>query len=195
VTPGGAHTTGLLGPDTWDDFARLVEANNGVWGGCWCMGFHPEGVGKSGQTSSGNREAKKAHVRKGTVHQILVYAGDECVGWCQYGSPLELPNIKNRQTYAKELRELPDWRIGCIFTASGHRRRGVARVALGGALAAIRHTGGGLVEAYPEQLEERPAQRGAYLHTGPTDLFEEFGFERDRKIAKWRWVMRLHVRP
>jgi hypothetical protein len=24
-----------LTPDTWEDFARLVEANNGVWGGCW----------------------------------------------------------------------------------------------------------------------------------------------------------------
>jgi hypothetical protein len=26
-------------PETWDDFAALVEANNGVWGGCWCMGL------------------------------------------------------------------------------------------------------------------------------------------------------------
>jgi hypothetical protein len=41
-----AYTTRPLDADTWDDFARLVEANNGVWGGCWCMGFHPEGVGK-----------------------------------------------------------------------------------------------------------------------------------------------------
>ena len=32
-----------LSPETWPDFARLVERHNGVWGGCWCMGFHPEG--------------------------------------------------------------------------------------------------------------------------------------------------------
>jgi hypothetical protein len=43
--PGG-YGTRLLSPDTWDDFARLVEANNGVWGGCWCMGFHREGLSK-----------------------------------------------------------------------------------------------------------------------------------------------------
>jgi hypothetical protein len=30
---------------TWADFAALVERQGGVWGGCWCMGFHPEGVG------------------------------------------------------------------------------------------------------------------------------------------------------
>jgi hypothetical protein len=90
--------------------------------------------------------------------------------------------------------QMPDWRIGCIFTGSGHRRSGVARAALGAALAAIHDAGGGLIEAYPEQVEGRPPQRGAYFHTGPADLFEEFGFEPDRKIAKWRWVMRLRIR-
>ncbi len=25
------YVTRLLTPETWDDFARLVEANNGVW--------------------------------------------------------------------------------------------------------------------------------------------------------------------
>ena len=50
-----------------------------------------------------------------------------------------------------------------------------------------------MVEAYPEQVLDRPAQRGAYLHTGPESQFEELGPTRDRRIAKWRWVMRLLV--
>ena len=29
----------------WPDFAQLVERHRGVWGGCWCMAFHPDGVG------------------------------------------------------------------------------------------------------------------------------------------------------
>ncbi|WP_460527797.1 GNAT family N-acetyltransferase [Flindersiella endophytica] len=194
MAPIHAYTTQLLTPDSWEDFARLVDANNGVWGGCWCMGFHPEGVG-AGRTPAGNREAKQAHVRNGTVHQVLVYAGEECVGWCQYGPPAELPNIKNPKTYARESDGSPEWRIGCIFTGKGHRRKGVARAGVGGALAAIKAAGGGLVEAYPEQTEGRGPQQGSYLHTGPTDLFEAYGFERVRKIAKWRWVMRLHVQP
>ncbi|RDJ93637.1 GNAT family N-acetyltransferase, partial [Lacticaseibacillus rhamnosus] len=36
-----------LDETTWADFARLVERHNGVWGGCWCMGFHAEGVGRT----------------------------------------------------------------------------------------------------------------------------------------------------
>jgi hypothetical protein len=192
TTAEPTYTTRLLTPETWPDFAALVEANNGVWGGCWCMGFHPEGVGP-GRTPEGNREAKLAHTRRGSVHQVLVYDGDACVGWCQYGSPAELPNIKNPAKYEKEAVAPPDWRIGCIFTGSKHRERGVARAAVAGALEAIRAAGGGVVEAYPEQTEDRPPQRGSFLHTGPEQLYAEFGFVRDRQIAKWRWVMRAEV--
>jgi GNAT superfamily N-acetyltransferase len=185
-----AYTTRPLDEETWSDFAALVEANKGIWGGCWCLGFHPEPFGGAEE----NRAAKHEHVRRGTVHQILVFDDDgECVGWCQYGAPAELPDIKNRKAYEKELTELPDWRIGCIFTGSKHRGHGVARAAVAGALHAIMESGGGLVEAYPEQVEGRKPQRGAYFHTGPETLFSSFGFERERLIAKWRWVMRLRV--
>jgi hypothetical protein len=192
TTDRDVYSTRPLSPVTWNDFADLVEANNGVWGGCWCMGFHTEGLGKD-RTAAGNRAAKQAHVRNGTVHQILVYAGEECVGWCQYGAPAELPNIQNAGAYAKGLAELPDWRIGCLFTGKGHRDAGVARAAVSAALDSMRAAGGGVVEAYPEQVEERSPQRGAYLHTGPETLFKEFGFTRERQIAKWRWVMRLRL--
>lgn len=185
------YATRSLTEETWPDFAALVEANNGVWGGCWCMGFHPEGL--DGAQPAHNRDAKRRLVRDGAVHQLLVYDGDEAVGWCQYGSPQELPRIQNAKAYDKELTELPDWRIGCIFTGRGHRRSGVSRAAVAGVLAAIEEAGGGLVEAYPEQVEGRKPQQGSYLHTGPESLFEEFGFERDRRIAKWRWVMRRRI--
>jgi GNAT superfamily N-acetyltransferase len=192
VTPMAQYTTRLLTPDTWADFSALVEANNGVWGGCWCIGFHREGIGKE-STAARNREAKLVHVNNRTVHQMLVYRDDVCVGWCQYGPPGEVATIKNTKAYQKDLIDLPDWRIGCLFTGSGYRRKGVARAGLAAALSEIRQAGGGVVEAYPEQLDGRGPQRGAYLHTGPESLFEEFGFVRDRRIAKWRWVMRLDV--
>ncbi|RZU52341.1 hypothetical protein EV385_4199 [Krasilnikovia cinnamomea] len=187
-------TTRMLTPETWDDFAALVEANNGVWGGCWCMGFHPEGVGE-GHTPEGNRDAKRRHVTRGTVHQVLVYDGERCVGWCQFGSPVELPNIKNRRAYDREAGDPPDWRIGCVFTSAKDRGKGVAAAAVAAALDEIRRAGGGIVEAYPEQTEDRPPQRGSYLHTGPEELYARHGFARVRKIAKWRWVMRTKVSP
>ena len=39
---GGLYTTRPLGASTWHAFAELVERNNGVYGGCWCIAFHTE---------------------------------------------------------------------------------------------------------------------------------------------------------
>lgn len=84
-----------LGEDTWPAFADLVEANNGVWGGCWCMGFHVR-LGPD-RTAERNREDKLGRVRDGTAHAALVFADDRCVGWCQFGSTAELPEVKSRR--------------------------------------------------------------------------------------------------
>ena len=59
-----------LDETTWAAFARLVERHNGVWGGCWCMGFHPEGVGRH-KTPEQNRNEKECRVREGRAHAGL----------------------------------------------------------------------------------------------------------------------------
>ncbi|GGP85946.1 GNAT family N-acetyltransferase [Streptomyces sindenensis] len=182
----------LLDTDTWPAFARLVEANNGVWGGCWCMGFHVK-VGK-GRTSQQNRAEKEQRVREGRTHAALVFEGDDCLGWCQFGSPAELPEIKSKRKYEKDLVALPGWRITCFFTGKGLRKRGVAHTALGGALAEIARQGGGTVEGYPEETDDRSVS-GSFLHTGPMAAFEDHGFTRTRLISPHRWVVTLNVAP
>ncbi|MER6979137.1 hypothetical protein [Streptomyces carpinensis] len=36
------HTVRQLNASTWDAFAEVVERNNGIFGGCPCIGYHPE---------------------------------------------------------------------------------------------------------------------------------------------------------
>jgi len=55
-------------------------------------------------------------------------------GWCQYGSPEELPNIKHGREYNKDAPPRPDWRITCFYVDKKHRGQGIARTALEGAL-------------------------------------------------------------
>ena len=184
-------TTRRLDVDTWPAFAELVEAHDGVWGGCWCMGFHPKGPGW-GTSAALNRAEKEARVRAGEAHAALVFDGHECVGWCQFGVPDELPRIKNERAYLTGLDELPDWRITCFFVAKGHRGEGVATVALAGALAEITALGGGTVESYPEEVEDRKVS-ASFLHNATLALFEQQGFERTRRIGKNRWVVRKSV--
>ena len=45
------YTVGPLDASTWDAFAELVVRNNGIFGGCWCMAFHPEGGERAAQGS------------------------------------------------------------------------------------------------------------------------------------------------
>ena len=119
------YTVKALDQSTWPAFAALVERNNGVFGGCWCMGFHAEGVGKD-TTAAQNCERKHERVRAGTAHAALVFDGDDCLGWCQFGTPDELPRIKSRAAYEKGRTTSPDWRIACCYVGKGHRRQGVA---------------------------------------------------------------------
>jgi GNAT superfamily N-acetyltransferase len=66
------YSTRPLDAGTWPDFARLVEAHDGVFGGCWCMSFHPEGVGRD-RSAAQNRADKELRVRDGRAHAALVY--------------------------------------------------------------------------------------------------------------------------
>ena len=169
-------------------FAALVEGNGGIFGGCWCMGFHEDAKG----TVPPKRERKLARVRAGTAHAALVFDGDDCMGWCQFGARDEVPRIKNRAAYGAGLPKLPDWRIACNFVGKGHRRQGVATAALAGALDLIAGLGGGSVEGYPEDAASVLA---GFLYHGALSTFEQLGFVRDRKIGKHRWVVTKMLWP
>ena len=152
------------------------------------MGFHPD----DGREQALNRERKLARVREGRAHAALVLDGEDCVGWCQFGAPDEVPKIKSRAAYEKSLAVLPDWRIACNFVGKGHRRKGVAAAALAGALELIASLGGGSVEGYPEDAGSVPA---GFLFNGALSTYEKLGFVRDRKIGKHRWVVVKVVEP
>lgn len=155
------------------------------------MGFHPE-ESTHVDAVEPHREQKLDRLRAGTAYAALVFEGDDCVGWCQFGPPDELPRIKNRKEYDKKLDGLPDWRIACCFVGKGHRRQGVAAAALAGALELIAGLGGGTVEAYPEPAGDVPA---GFLYHGVLSTFDQAGFGRDRTIGKHRWVVATNVAP
>lgn len=180
-----------LDASTWDAFAELVERNNGIFGGCWCIGFHTERGPRDGRS----RERKEKLVKTDRAHAALVFDEDGLAqGWCQYGSPAELANIKHRRVYEKDAPPRPDWRITCFWVDTKHRGQGIARAALEGALDQIARAGGGLVEAIPEVTEGRAAQ-GRFLFSATVELFEDYGFARGRQVGKHAFVVSKVVEP
>ena len=97
-----------------------------------------------------------------------VFDGDLAVGWCQYGTP--------------------DYRLTRFFVDAKYRRKGVAAIALHGALELISQVGGGVVEAYPQ---DAPAKKtsASFLYNCTRSLFERAGFRYDRSKGTEHCVM------
>jgi GNAT superfamily N-acetyltransferase len=205
------YTVRPLGPDTWEAFASLAERHNGVWGGCWCTWFHgkpdlricegPDGrhhalshrtCAAKGQTVEGNRALKERLVAEGKAHAALVFDGGVAVAWCEYGSPEELPNIYHRKEYEAGLDRLPDYRLTCFFVDRDYRRKGVAAVALRGALDLIAQAGGGVVEAYPQDTPGKKVS-ASFLYSVTRSMFEQAGFSYDRPKGMKNCVMSTKV--
>ena len=186
-------TIKALTSETFGDFAALVERNKGMFANCWCTWFHPDDR-EPGSTAEDNRAFKKRRVDEGIAHAALVYDGDLVIAWAQYGTPEELPGIHHRKEYLATAQRLPDYRITCIQVEKIHRGKGLASVALRGAVDLIAQAGGGVVEGYPH---EKPTKKvsSSFLYNGTRPLYERLGFEFVRPKGLKNTVMRRTVDP
>src|SRR5438094_1527064 len=162
-----------LGKETWPDFERMVEKHNGVWGGCWCTFFHLT-HSESKLWAGKHQEYKEKLVRANQSHAALVYNGPDVVGWCQFGPPPELPGRMNG--YDTMDMAPPDWRTTCFFVDRDHRREGVAKKALEGALGFIAARGGGTVDGYPKSLPRGKPYSSSFIWGGTESMYAELGF-------------------
>jgi GNAT superfamily N-acetyltransferase len=176
---------------TWDAFGHLAEKHSGMgFGGCWCTWFHSRVGRPEGEVG---RPWKERLVREGKAHAALVFDGGAAVAWCQYGSPDELPRINHRKEYeATQTEEAPDYRVTCLFVDRDYRRKGVAAVALRGALDLIAKAGGGVVEGYPQDTQGKKIS-ASFLYSATRTVFEDVGFSYDRPKGKNHCVMRTTV--
>lgn len=178
---------------TWDAFSVLVERHNGIFGGCWCIHFHP-GCAERGQGYDGNRELKKRLVEAGQAHAAMVMIGDEAIAWAEYGTPEELPSIHHRKQYLAEADVTPDYRVTCIFVDKRYRKLGYAKAALAGALEQIAALGGGVVEGYPHEIGEK-RMNNSFVYNGTRTMYEDAGFEFVRSKGLKNTVMRRTIEP
>ncbi len=180
-----------LSSETWPAFERLAQKHNGVWGGCWCTAFHPKSPEHKGSAEA-TKSYKKKLVETECAHAALVFDGDNCVAWCQFGSPQELPNIYHKKEVESKM-TMPDWRITCFFVDRDYRKRGLSFVALNGALELIKNSGGGIVESYPQDTQGKKASN-SFLYNGTREIFEKAGFSYEGEKGKNHCIMRKTIR-
>jgi GNAT superfamily N-acetyltransferase len=181
-----------LTPETWPAFVDLVERRKGLFSGCYCTNFHcypdpPE------RKEIGNKAFKQRLVDDGRAHAALVFDGDEAIAWAQYGSVEELPNIHHRKEWERTVERLPDFRITCVFVDPRHRRRGLAEVAVRGALALIAAAGGGRVESYPHDIPPGKKMSSSFIYNSTRTMYERVGFTYERPKGQGNTVMSIDV--
>lgn len=179
-----------LNIETWKDFERLAQKHNGVWGGCWCTAFHPKSPDQK-QSPEATKSYKKQLIAENRAHAALVFDGDLCVAWCQFGPPEELPNIYHKKEVETKMTR-SDWRITCIFVDRDYRKRGLSFFALKGALELIRNQGGGVVESYPQDTQGKKISN-SFLYNGTKEIFEKAGFHDEGKKGKNHCIMRMTI--
>ena len=177
-----------LTDETFEDFAALLERNGGMFASCWCTKFHPD-CAEKGQTAEGNRDLKQRLVAEGIAHAALVYDGDLAVGWAEYGSPEELPNIHHRKEYVATAERLPDYRVTCIQVERDHRGQGLAAIALRGAVELIAQAGGGLVEGYPHDTGGVWMKNSSFRYNCTRTMYERERFTNDQAQGTGHCVM------
>ncbi|HOA86084.1 MAG: GNAT family N-acetyltransferase [Microbacteriaceae bacterium] len=188
------HVIKPLTVETFPSWLALANKHNGVWGGCYCSYFHGD-TERTIKRECDGPTFKQRLVGEGVAHAALVFDGEDAIAWCEYGSPLELPNIYHRKQYDAGEKNPAPWRITCFFVDRDHRRSGVAREALDGALDLIAKAGGGEVVSFPNELVPGKKTSSSFLHNGTRAMFEKAGFTFERHIGMHKTVMRKTIAP
>ena len=185
-----------LTPPLWEDFESVFRAPGcSVARGCWCMFYRrsgeapkpPRGVTRA----EANRRAMKALVDAGEVTGLIGYRDGAPVGWVSLGPRARYARLE-RSPVMRAVDDKPVWSVICFVVPSEHRRQGVARGLLAGAIGYARRKGVRLLEAYP--VDRRGPTRDDSLWFGTRRMFEDAGFEVVARRKPGRPVMRKAIR-
>jgi GNAT superfamily N-acetyltransferase len=160
--------------ERFDDFADVVNPNRRATH-CWCLS-HRLRVREIDALGDGSREAAARALAAGgaTSFGVVTYRDDVPVGWCHVAPRAEIPRLVASRLI-RPVDDLPVWSIVCLVVRSGHRRQGVTRHLVDGAVAHAASHGAPAVEAHPVDPVGRMDTTMAFV--GTRSMFEACGFQ------------------
>jgi GNAT superfamily N-acetyltransferase len=182
----------------WPD-VDTVFGTRGDPARCWCQWFFAGAEVRGGAVAERNREALRTQVRTGPPPGVLAYRDGEPVGWCAVAprpTYTRLPRTEVlRGTPAAELADPDVWSVTCFVVRVGHRRGGLSRALLEGAVRLAREGGARVVEGYAVDVAAKPGTSSAELYHGPLSTFLAAGFREVARPRPARPVVRLELGP
>lgn len=166
--------------DNWVDFMRFFEAKSSPHH-CWCATYRF--ANSSRLTKAQKKTRTQRFVDSGKPVGILAYDGGEPIGWCSVAPRETYGRLERSRTMPRvTLPETPTWTVLCFFVARSHRKQGVIRALLQGAVRYAREQGALVVEGYPFD-----SAAVSSTHRGHSCIFKAAGFRRDGT----RWFLLL----
>ncbi|MEQ1570376.1 MAG: GNAT family N-acetyltransferase [Myxococcota bacterium] len=172
------------------DAARLFGASR-TTSHCWCMWFVTSVRAFHAAGADGNQAhfAALAADSRAPMGLLAHVAGDP-VGWCaagprsRYARAIRTPSFGDRDPAEDD----DVWLVPCLYVRPEHRRGGVARALLEGAVAVAWQHEATAIEAFPFAGSQR--RSGPDLQVGVEPLFASCGFAVVRRPSANRVVMR-----
>ena len=177
-------------PDRWDDLVELFGPN-GTCAGCWCMFFRQSGREFRQSQGAAKRRAFRRLVDSGAPTGVIAYAGRWPVGWCSVAPRQDYVRLERSRVLAR-VDERPVWSVVCFYVPARHRRGGVTRRLLEGAIAYAARRGARAIEGYP--VDPQGARINSQLaYHGVTAMFRHAGFREVARRSPTRPIMRLEL--
>lgn len=173
VSAGAEHEAGL---------AALFEATGSP---CYCRFWHFTGTNnawldKCANATAQNRDELAAALQRGDdeARGVVALAGDALVGWLKVAPVTRMQKVYDRRLY----KGLPCFQgdragvfvVGCALVHPAHRRRGVVKAMVRGAVEVAPSWGARALEAFPRRPKEPVSDEE--LWNGPLSSFTENGF-------------------
>lgn len=160
--------------ERFDDFADVLNPNRRTTH-CWCLS-HRLRVKDIDVLGDGSREsAARALAGSPGGFGVVTYCDGLPVGWCHVAPREEIPRLVASKLI-RPIDDLPVWSIICVVVRSGHRRQGVTRHLIEGAVSYAAARGAPAVESYP--VDTRGGRMDLTMaFVGTRAMFESCDFE------------------
>jgi GNAT superfamily N-acetyltransferase len=172
-------------PERVDDYQDFFDHHAfrdfPAWQSCYCMETHRTQNDEewAERTTADNRDDMTAMIRHGRVTALLAYAGDQPIGWCNFGETTRLNGLVHR--FGLEAADHAGvGSVACFVIAAPYRGHGVASKLLDAAVERLRARGLHAVEAYPARDKDSPQSN----YRGPLEMYQRAGFEPYRETDR-----------
>lgn len=179
-----------LTPVRWTDAAKVFESC-GDARHCWCAFWRLPRAAFHAGLGARNRAFFRRLVEKGMPTGVIAYHGRDPVGWCGVAPRQDLGRLGRSRVLAP-VDTVPVWSINCFIVTRAHRRRGLMRAMIEGAVKYAAKSGAPAVEAYP--FDPKRKMSSAEIFTGVLPAFLDQGFVEVARRSPIRPIVRRELK-